>query len=57
MEEDISLIMKGLTYRNSYQSVKALRSATGEAIHKLPASVHKMIESLKKQGVYKGGLS
>ena len=56
LKEDAATITMMMTYENAYQSVKALRSATGDSIHKLPASVGRTIERLKEQGIYKGGL-
>ena len=56
LKEDAATITKMMIYENSYQAVTAIRSAQGDAIHKLPASVGKIIESLREQGIYKGGL-
>jgi len=56
LKEDAATIALMMTYENSYQAVKTLRSAEGESIHKLPTSVGRIVESLKKSGVYKGGL-
>lgn len=57
MDEDADLILTMMKYSSSYRAVKALRSAEGKAIHKLPASVGEIVEALKEAGVYKGGLT
>ena len=57
LKEDAATITMMLKYSNSYHAVKALRGAVGDAIHKLPPNVGRIVENLKELGVYKGGLS
>ena len=57
LDEDAALIFHMMYYDNIYSAITTIQSAEGDAIHKLPASVGRIIDSLKKQGLYKGGLS
>ena len=57
LKEDAATIAMMMTYETAYQAVKTLRTATGDSIHKLPASVGRIVENLKEAGIYKGGLS
>ena len=56
LKEDAATITLMMTYENAYQAIKAIRSAHGDAIHNLPASVGRIIQNLREQGIYKGGL-
>jgi hypothetical protein len=56
LEEDAGLIETMMTLDNAYYAIKTARQAKGDAIHKLPPSVGRIIAQLQEMGVYKGGL-
>lgn len=57
LDEDANLIYAGLTYKGAYEAIKAAKGATGDKIERLPASVHRVVDLLEKQGFKVRGLS
>ena len=51
------MIYAGLTYKGAYEAIKAAKGATGDKIERLPASVHRVVDLLEKQGFKVRGLS
>lgn len=56
LNEDAALLSRMMLFSNAYNAVDRVRNMKGKQIHEMDSGTAKMLDALRKAGVYQGGL-